>query len=558
MLEHAYHWERAQPDRIYLTQPMGEGEVRDFTWREVLDQARRMAAHLRSLGYPPGSNLAIIGKNSAHWLICDLAIWMAGHVSVPIYPTLNAASVKQILDHCEAKLVFLGKLDVWEAMKPGVGDALPIIRLPLAPPSRGDEWDDIIHSTKALDESPTRGADELATIVYTSGSTGVPKGVMMSFGCIMRASLSGLTAAGGNGLQLSPEDRLLSYLPLAHVYERIVIESAGLILGCHIYFVEKLDTFLEDLRRARPTLFHSVPRLWQQFYLGVSSKVPPQRLDTLLKIPLVGWFLKRKILQGLGLDHARVALSGSAPIAAELISWYRRLGLELLEGYGMTEDCACSHAGLKGKIRPGYVGNTLPGVQAKLSEEGEVLVKSPGAMMGYYKQPELTVECYTPDGFFRTGDRGEYDPDGRLRITGRVKELFKTSKGKYVAPAPIENLLLQHPRIEAACVSGLGHPQPHALVMLAPDARQRMTSTDGRAELERELESLLQKVNGQVNNFEALAFITVVFEVWTIENGFLTPTMKLRRARLDETYAVHAGGWYAQQRRVIWHDTTTR
>ncbi len=551
-LEHAYHWERVQPDAVWLVQPIGNGQVREYTWRQALDEARRMAAWLRSLGLPPNSNLALLAKNTAHWIICDFAIWMAGHTTVPIFPTLNAASVRQILEHSEAKLLFVGKLDAWESQRPGVDEALPLVRLPLSPETRGERWEDVVARQAPVEGSPTRRSEEIATIVYTSGSTGVPKGAMISFAAMIRAGICQQSAAARGGWNFGPDDRGLSYLPLAHCYERVLVEIGSLLMGSRIYFVERLDTFVEDLKRARPTLFQSVPRLWQQFFLGVSAKVPPEKLARSLKIPILGWVVKRKVLDGLGLRHCKVAVSGSAPIAPELLHWYRSLGLELLEGYGMTEDFACSHGSIGGKVRVGYVGPPLPGVEARLSEEGEVLVKSPGAMTGYFKQPELTAEAFTPDGFFRTGDRGEYDSEGRLRITGRVKELFKTSKGKYVAPVPIENLLMQHPRIEAACVSGAGHPQPHALVMLSPEGRL-LASGDQRGELEGELSALLRKVNEELNGYEALAFIAVVKDSWTIENGFLTPTLKLKRARIDETYGGLSPAWYEQRRPVIWH-----
>jgi long-subunit acyl-CoA synthetase (AMP-forming) len=194
----------------------------------------------------------------------------------------------------------------------------------------------------------------------------------------------------------------------------------------------------------------------------------------------------------------------------------------------------------------------MPGVDVKISEEGEILIKSPGNMMGYYKQPELTAECYTADGYFKTGDRGERDEEGRLKITGRVKELFKTSKGKYVAPAPIENLLNNHTQVEMCCVTGSGHPQPFALVLLAEEIRPKLRDAAVREQVEAELSKLLTEVNKEVEAYERLEFLTVVKEPWLIENGFLTPTMKMKRSKIEDAYGPRFDDWYAARSKVVW------
>src|SRR5690606_24909900 len=208
-----------------------------------------------------------------------------------------------------------------------------------------------------------------------------------------------------------------------------------------VFFSESIGAFVHDMQRARPTLFISVPRLWLKFQHGVFAKVPEKRLSLLLKIPILSHFVKKKVLRGLGLDACRFAGSGSAPIPEELLTWYHDLGLELLEGYGMSENFCYSHISAPGRARVGYVGEPYPEVEQRINELGEIEVKSPGNMLGYFKAPEKTAETITPDGFLKTGDIGEIDAEGRLKITGRVKDLFKTSKGKYVAPAPIENRL---------------------------------------------------------------------------------------------------------------------
>ena len=545
MLEAVVQWERTKPDRVWLTQPMGGGVVRDISWRVAVDEARRMAAHLRSLALPPGSTIAMLTKNCAHFFLADLAIWMAGHCSVPLYPTANAATVGQILAHSEARLLFVGKLDAWPAQAPGVPAGMPLIAMPLGPKIDAPTWDEIIAKTAPLPGTPTRSPDDLATLVYTSGSTGEPKGVMVTFGA-MSASVRALLAR----VPTSPDDRALSHLPLAHVAERFAVELPSMFTGGRVYFAESLDTFVEDLRRARPTVFLTVPRLWQKFQLGVFGKMPPAKIDRLLSIPIVSSLVKRKIRKALGLECVRLAATGAAPIPPELHAWYRRLGIELLEGYGMTENFACSHGTRPGRVRIGYVGEPYDGVECRISDEGEVQVKSPGMMKGYFKAPALTAEAFTADGWLRTGDRGEIDGEGRLRITGRVKELFKTSKGKYVAPAPIEGKLGNHPAIEAVCVGGLGRPQPYGLVMLGVEARKQLAAT--RAELEAALGAHLRAVNAELEPHETLAFVAVVNDEWQIENGFLTPSMKIKRAVIERAYEPLLDGWYAAGSEVVW------
>lgn len=546
-LDRVQQFEKELADELWLTQPLGGGEVQTFTYAQAVDEARRMAAHLKSLGLPPKSHIALFSKNTAWWLIADLAIWMADHVSIPLYPILTPETIRQIIDHSGAKLIFIGKLDGYDAMAPGIPEGLARIAMPLAPKLDVPQWKDIVKSTEPLEGKIERDPNDMATIIYTSGSTGVPKGVMHSF-----ATMS----APGDGfrdlLEITRHDRMLSYLPLAHAFERTVVETGTFLSGFQVYFAESLDTFVADLKRAQPTLFVSVPRLWQKFQLGVFQKMPPERLSFLLKIPIVAGIIRKKVLSGLGLDKARFAGSGSAPIPAQLIDWYRSLGLELLEGYGMTENFSYSHATQPGDVRVGYVGTPMPGVEHKLSDAGEILVKSPGTMLGYYNAPELTAEVLTDDGWLKTGDRGEIDDKGRLRITGRVKELFKTTKGKYVAPAPIENKLQLHDDVEIACVTGDGFPQPYGMVVLSEAARPKVKEEAERTRIEKTLAAHLAKLNEELDQHEQLEFVAVISDDWTIENGLLTPTLKLKRGAIEDKYRPKADDWAKSKQKVIW------
>ncbi len=468
-----------QTDTVFLTQPLGGGKVVDITWGETVDQARRMAAHLQSRGLGAGSHIAILSKNCAHFFMAELAIWMAGGTTVAIFPTEGPDTIRFVLEHSDARLLFVGKLDTWEQQQAGVPADLPCIALPLAPRTSFNQWDEITARTEPLAGHVTRGADELAMIIYTSGSTGTPKGAMITFGAVT-AVARGYTDDLAQRRGADTRWRVLSYLPLAHSYERAVIASPAWHSGrMHIFFAESLDTFVADLNRARPNLFLSVPRLWLKFQQGVLAKMPAKKLNFLLGLPIIGKLVGRKVLTGLGLDQVQLAASASAPIPPELIAWYRKLGLNLLEGYGMTEDFAFSHHSTEQFNAPGYVGIPYDGVEVRIGHGNEILIKSPGQMKGYYKRPDLDAESFTEDGFFKTGDMGERRPDGLLKVTGRVKELFKTAKGKYVAPAPIENRINEHPLVELSMVSGVGQPSAYGIVVLAEHIRPTPVRSDG-------------------------------------------------------------------------------
>jgi long-chain acyl-CoA synthetase len=552
LLDHVYRHEKELGSHTFLTQPTGGGAVVTYTWAQTMDQARRMATHLQSLGLEPGTKVGILSKNCAHFFMAELAIWMAGYTTVAIFPTENAPTVRYVLEHSESRVLFVGKLDTWPEQASGVPEGMPCIAMPLSPPTAFRRWDDIVASTLPMAGEPKRSPQDLAMIMYTSGSTGQPKGVMHNFGRICDVA-QGIFEFLENDQGPGKQHRMLSYLPLAHVFERAFVESVALYSGkIQIFFAEALDTFVADLQRARPTIFISVPRLWLKFQQGVFAKLPSKKLNFLLGIPVLGRIIRRKVLAGLGLDQTTLAGSGSAPLPAELVYWYRNLGLRLVEGYAMTEDFAYSHTGTDQFNEPGYVGIAYPGVEVQLSPEGEILIKSPGQMVGYYKRPDLDAESFTADGYFRTGDLGERRSDGQLKITGRLKELFKTSKGKYVAPAPIENRLNAHPMIELSMVSGSSQAQPYALVVLAEQLRAELHNEDLRAQVNAELGVLLKEVNHQLAHHEQLQCLVIASSPWGIENGCLTPTMKIKRSRIEELVRAQVDGWYAKNQTVIW------
>ena len=544
------HWEKQQPNKVLFTQPLADNTVVEYTWQQVADQVKRMAAYLTSLELPAHSHIAIFGKNSAHWIMADLAIWMAGHVSVPLYPTLNADTAQYVLEHSDSKLLFIGKLDgktdSWPQVKDIIPSDMPCIRLPMSPDYNAKTWQDIVRDTAPLSNISLPAADDIATIMYTSGSTGQPKGVVHSFDSMIQIAKNVEIQFG-----LTRKERMLSYLPLAHALERVVVETPCIYMGFQLYFANSLDTFIADLSRARPTLFVSVPRLWTKFQHGINEKLSPARQQLLFRLPIINNLIRKKILKQLGLDQVRIAITGSAPLPQSVLSWYRKLGLELLEGYGMTENFAYSHVNRLGDSRIGSVGCPQDGVICKLSEEGEVLVKSPGTMLGYYKAEDKTLETMTEDGFLKTGDLGEIDADGYLKLTGRIKDIFKTAKGKYIAPVPIELKLGENPLIENVCVGGAVLPQPVGLIMLEEETQRKLLQDGDRSEIKNAFETLIKQVNQHLEPHEKLAFLVVLTKPWTIANGLLTPTMKIRRQKIEDQYADRFEDWEKQKALVI-------
>jgi long-chain acyl-CoA synthetase len=545
-LQSVYRWERERPNRIFLTQPFGGGQVRHWTWAQAVGEARRMAAYLKAQDWEPGARVAILSKNCAWWVMSDLAIWMAGHVSVPIYPSLRPQSIRQILEHSGARVCFLGATD-----EKGAADACALagvatIVLPNARDGGEVGWEGLIDANEPIGGWPTRPADDLATIIYTSGTTGTPKGVMHRFGSFAYDAklLTGL-------LDLNTEQRVLSYLPLAHIVERAGVEGPACLRAWHLFFTEGIETFLQDLHRARPTLFLSVPRLLLKFQQGVFAKIPKEKLERLLRIPAVNLFVKRRILRQLGLNTVNHAACGAAPLPTDILLWYRNLGLQLAEGYGMTETMI-THLPRPGTARPGYVGPALEGVETRLSPENELQLRSPMNMAGYYREPEMTRAAFTEDGFFKTGDVASIDADGQLRIIGRLKEQFKTSKGKYVTPAPIEGRLMEHPAVDACCLMGSGHPSPFAVIVLADPVRERCVAPEARRAIEESLRELMERVNAELDPFERLSMIVVAAGPWSIANGLMTPTLKIRRGLLEERYQQMVDEWRAQSSPVVW------
>lgn len=533
-------WEKETPDSVMLRQPFS-GEWRNWTYQQAGEEIRKIASGLKGLNLPDRSNVALLSKNCAQWIMADLAIMMAGHISVPLYATLTAPSIKQILEHSEAKAIFVGKLDKYEEQKEGIPASVQKIGMELYGIQESISIEKMIATEKPLTEIAAWDRDEVLTIMYTSGTTGKPKGVMHSAG-----NFDAIVQTGIIDLELPMHPRLFSYLPISHIAERAGIEMIGIYRGAIFSFAESLDTFPKNLAETRPNLFFAVPRIWAKFREKISEKLPPKKLNTLLSIPIINNIIRKSIKKKLGLAEATHIYSGAAPISVDLLEWFDKIGVTIYQAIGMTEDCIYSHFNRRTANRFGTVGKALTGVKVKIAEDGEFRLKCAGVMKGYYKEPELTAATFDEEGYLKTGDKAEYDKDGFLSIVGRVKDQFKTDKGKYVSPAPIEMLLLANQDIEQACVVGMGIPQPIALVVLSTSGKAK-----GKDELIASLSASLREVNPALESYEKLEKVVVMKGDWTVENGLITPTLKVKRNEVEKIHLPKYPTWYHTQPGVV-------
>lgn len=539
-LEAFAHWVDTTPNKTFLRQPI-KRVFKEYTFKEADQEIRKIASALHGMGISKGSHVAILSKNCAHWIMADLAIMMAECISIPIYPTLGAESIHEILVHSESKAVIVGKLDDYSQQKSGIPD-IPIIGAKLYDINEQYEWDQLVASNEPIQGLVGQKPEDLMTIMYTSGTTGSPKGVMHTVG-----TFNTLLSTARDVIKLPNQPRYFSYLPMTHIAERAGIELSAVYRGAEVSFPESLETFGEDLASVQPDTFFGVPRIWQKFQEKILEKMPQKKLDRLIGLPILGNIVKKKIRKKLGLSVSAANFSGAAPIAVSLMQWYAKLGIEINQAYGMTEDCILSHFNLPGANKFGTVGRPLPGVTSKLSAEGEILIKSDCLMKGYYKEPEKTAEMFTQDGFLKTGDIGEFDHDGYLTITGRIKDQFKTDKGKYISPAPIELELLKNGDIDQVCIVGTGIPQPLALVVVSEAGKSK-----GKSELEKSLMSTVKDLNPKLESYEKISKVIVMSEDWSVDNGLLTPTLKVKRNRVEEIHRDKYGEWFNSPDPVVY------
>ena len=538
-------WAEERPNEVYLKQIINRQFV-EFTYKEVADKALKLVTALEDLGAKPGDRVALVSKNCAEWFITDLAMMLGDFVSVPIFPTAGADTIAYCIEHSESKIVIAGKLDDPAATQQVIDENPELISIALPYDTAAKcqyAFNDLIDKSAPSSKRPVHHDDKLMSLVYTSGTSGQPKGAMLTYGAFTWSVQRLIDHIG-----IEKNDRLFSYLPLAHITERVYIFGSSVMGGVPTAFPESLDTFIEDVKMHRPTLFISVPRLWTLFQQRIQDKLPQKKLNILLKIPFVNSLIKKKLADGLGLDQARVLGCGSAPVSPALLDWYASVGLHITEAWGMTESFAYSTLNYPFRAdKIGSVGNAGPGVELKIAEDDEILVRSKGLFSGYYKNDIATQESFNAEGWLHTGDIGAIDSEGYLTIQGRKKDTFKTAKGKFVAPVPIEKKLFEYSRVEMMCLIGLGLPGPILLVV-----PHDFPNFD-RERYERTTKRVIEKMNSQLASHEKIKGVLMIKEPWSIENGILTPTLKIKRHILEQKYHEVGHNWQ-KDKLVVWEE----
>ncbi|MEF1328045.1 AMP-binding protein [Vibrio sp. M260121] len=538
-------WAEERPNEVYLKQIINRQFV-EFTYADVADKALKLVTALRNLGVQPGEKVALVSKNCAEWFICDLAMMLGDYVSVPIFPTAGADTIEYCVTHSESKALIGGKLDDPTATQQVVDSMPDLISIALpydTAPKCQYQFNEIIADVEPSAERPQHHDDKLMSLVYTSGTSGLPKGAMLTYGAFSW-SVQQLI----NHIGIQENDRLFSYLPLAHITERVYIFGSSIMGGVTTAFPESLDTFIEDVKMHRPTLFISVPRLWTLFQQRIQDKLPQKKLNILLKIPFVNSLIKKKLADGLGLDQARVLGCGSAPVSPALLEWYRSVGLNITEAWGMTESFAYSTLNYPFRAdKIGSVGNAGPGIELKIADDDEIMVRGKGLFSGYYKNDIATQESFDSEGWLHTGDIGSIDADGYLTIQGRKKDTFKTAKGKFVAPVPIEKKLFEYSRVEMMCLIGLGLPGPILLVVphdFPNFDKERYARTTRK---------VVARMNQELESHEQIKGVLMIQDPWSIENGILTPTLKIKRHVLEQKYHEIGHNW-PKGELVVWEE----
>jgi len=541
-VENFLHWAQTTPKNIYLRQPKGSS-FKDYSYEQSAEEVSKMGAYLQRNFIDDKKHVGILSRNCAHWILADLAISYAGGISVPFYPTLSAEQFKSVYEHSDCKILFVGKLDNWEQIKLVIPNDTVVIHMSDQANELTNTWEQIILKERKINKVHRFQEDDVVSIIYTSGTTGSPKGVMISAKSILIA----LEAAREIAYLDDRNNRFISYLPLCHVAERNFVEFAGTACGGTIYFVENLQTFAANLKSASPTHFLAVPRIWLKFQEGILSKFGGNKgFEKLRKTPILGKFIVQLIIKKLGLSKAKLLITGAAPISPELLQWYQQLGLPIQEAYGMTENLGLTSVMPKNQIQLGTVGKVWPICEVRI-QEGEIQMRSAYITKGYYKEPVLTKQLFDNE-WLKTGDAGTLDENGYLKITGRLKENFKTSKGFYVSPATIETHIQNHSLIDQVCVVGANLPEPMALVVLKPE------SSDLEKDLiEEQLEEIFQLLKPHFKHYEMIKKIVVIREPWTVENNCMTPTLKIRRAEIERIYERYFGDWFKARNKIIYY-----
>ena len=558
------------------------GVWKSTNWRTYSDQVVQAGRALITLGFEPGQTACILGFNRPEWVILDLAAMGCGGAPAGIYTTSSPSEVRYIVDHAEAPVVLVEDESQWEKIKAERAN-MPSLKHVVTMKGVAPIDDDMVMSWEEFlskgDETPKQAyldrvaalqPDALATLIYTSGTTGPPKGVMLS-----HRNLAWTAGTAINIIQTSPDDCSLSYLPLSHIAEQMFTLHVPISVGSRIYFAESIDAVPENLKEVQPTVFFGVPRIWEKFHAGIAAKL---KEATGIKARLVQWAMHvgweankapgrpkglqynlanklifSKLKPAVGLGNARVCVSGAAPIAKEVLEFFASLDVVVLEVYGQSEDTGPTSFNLPNRYRFGTVGPALDGVDVQIGDDGEILVKGPNVFLGYFKDQEAT-DATLSDGWLHSGDLGKFDTDGFLGITGRKKDIIITAGGKNITPKNLESALKNHPLINEAVVIGDRRKYLSALITIDPDGalvwaeehREDVNALPQSQRLRQEIQQHIDELNQQFARVEQIKKFTVLRRNLTIEDGELTPTLKVKRAKVNEHFATEIEEMYTE------------
>jgi long-chain acyl-CoA synthetase len=520
-------WARETPDTVWLRDRRGD-DFTEWTWSEAHAEIAAMAACLEERFGSSGVGMAILSRNRAHWFMADFAIIASGNMTIPVFTTLPGPTAEYVFDFSETKVLFLGETENWGDVREILSEDVAIITLPGVECDRPHTtWQDFVSDAQGSAPNYVCKPDDIVSLVFTSGTTGVPKGVIQTHNTNI-IPMDRFDAA----FSVRDNPRLLSYLPLSHIAERQLVEGHSVLRCGTVTFNEGLPFILRDLQYAKPHFFFGPPRVWEQLQqivigqFGSTEAVEQALADDKAATG-------KKVLDMLGLGEVDYCLTAAAPTPPALIKWYGEFGLMLLEGFGQTEAMGLI-ANSKQDRRIGSIGKPVPGVEFKLSEENELLVKTDGLSPGYYKMPEKTAELHQ-DGWLHTGDKARVDEDGYIFITGRVKDYFKTIHGKFVAPTPIENVYADNDHTEQICLLGRGYSKTVVVAVLSEIAQGKEKS-----EMESALRDQVMTTNKTVDKHARIGAVIVSTEPWTIANEVLTPTMKIRREQVEARFGEQA------------------
>lgn len=525
--EYLDQWNAQCPDKVWLRERSGD-EFRNWSWGEVHTEINALASWLEQHLGSSGHRVGILSKNRPHWYFADFGSIAAGNVVVPMFTTLPGKTADYVMSFTEMKLLFVGETENWDQVQAVLPADIQLVCLPGVEVEQDHlRWEDIVAPHRGSKPSYQCQPDDLVSLVFTSGTTGVPKGVMQTHKSNI-VPVSRFSEAFGADMGA----RYFSYLPLSHIAERQIVEGASLINCGEVHFNENMGTLLRDLPECRPDIMFGPPRVWEQLQQGIIAQFGSQEaIDAALAADSEG--VGKMVREKLGLDQASYLLTAAAPTPPALIHWYDRFGIRLMEGFGQTE-CMGPIVTNPDDRRVGSIGKPMPGCEIRISEDQELQVKADGCSPGYYNMPEKTAETFV-DGWIYTGDKVKVDEDGFYYITGRVKDYFKTIQGKFVAPTPIENIFAENPHTEQICLLGRGYSKTVMTCVLSDLAQQQPRELIEAALLER-----VDAVNEATEKHARVGAVIVSTEPWTIDNGVLTPTMKIRRERIEELFGERA------------------